>query len=262
MLRRPLRKARLSECLGLVWADFELDDVATAAVSFEFQVDREGRRQPLKTDESRRTVELPRPLAAMLVQHKLASLRSTPRDFVFASRSGRPLGQRNVLRALRRAQERAVDGRGRPTFPALHQRDERGRRLPPVPGALPPSTPSDTPRRATRSLPASPPRRCRGSSATATASSPGRSTSTNSRQPSEPRDVGSAWKMNPPGSCPRRAHHDQGNRCNRMRLSPWSQRRKPCGESSSPSIPTAGCTPVRRGQPDPRLDAPARRHSS
>jgi integrase len=30
-----------------------------------------------------------------------------------------------------------VDGRGRPTFPALHERDERGRRLPPVPGTLP-----------------------------------------------------------------------------------------------------------------------------
>ena len=111
--------------------------MATAAVSFEFQVDRYGRRQPLKTDESRRTIELPRQLAAMLVQHKLASLRSTPGDFVFASRSGRPLGQRNVLRALRRAQERAVDGRGRPTFPALNERDERGRRLPPMPGTLP-----------------------------------------------------------------------------------------------------------------------------
>ena len=125
--------ARLSECLGLVWADVELDDVAAAAVSFEFQVDRQGRRQPLKTDESRRTIELPRQLAAMLVQHKLASLRSAPRDFVFASRSGRALAQRNVLRALRRAQELAVDERGRPTFPALHERDERGRRVPPVP---------------------------------------------------------------------------------------------------------------------------------
>ncbi|HVD58911.1 MAG TPA: tyrosine-type recombinase/integrase [Thermoleophilaceae bacterium] len=73
----------------------------------------------------------------ILVQHKLASLRSTPGDFVFASRSGRPLGQRNVLRALRRAQERAVDGRGQPTFPALHEHDERGRRVPQAPGALP-----------------------------------------------------------------------------------------------------------------------------
>jgi Phage integrase family len=54
-----------------------------------------------------------------------------------ASRSGRPLGQRNVLRALRRSQELAVDEAGRPTFPALHGRDERGRRLPTAPGTLP-----------------------------------------------------------------------------------------------------------------------------
>jgi len=53
------------------------------------------------------------------------------------SGSVRPLGQHNVLRALRRAQERAVDGRGRPTFPALHERDERGRRLAPTAGKLP-----------------------------------------------------------------------------------------------------------------------------
>jgi integrase len=71
------------------------------------------------------------------VQHKPASPRSTPGDFVFASRSGRPLGQRNVLRALRRAQELAVDGRGQPTFPAHHERDERVRPRRARPGAVP-----------------------------------------------------------------------------------------------------------------------------
>ena len=30
-----------------------------------------------------------------------------------------------------------MDGRGRPTFPALHERDQRGRRLTPMPGTLP-----------------------------------------------------------------------------------------------------------------------------
>jgi integrase len=192
--------ARLSECLGLVWADLDLDDVAAAAVSFEFQVDRQGRRQPLKTDESRRTIELPRRLAAMLVQHKLASLRSAPRDFVFASRSGRALAQRNVLRALRRAQELAVDGRGRPTFPALHERDERGRRLPPVAGALP-TFHSFRHTAASHAIAA-------GESAEEvswqlghrTASSPGRSTSTSSRQPSERRSGGHGWTPSPPCS--------------------------------------------------------------
>jgi integrase len=45
---------------------------------------------------------------------------------VFATRTGRPLGQRNVARALRAAQKRARDEHGRPTFAILHERDERG----------------------------------------------------------------------------------------------------------------------------------------
>ena len=45
---------------------------------------------------------------------------------MFATRTGRPLGQRNVLRALYVAQERARDPDGRPTFPELFEHDERG----------------------------------------------------------------------------------------------------------------------------------------
>jgi hypothetical protein len=45
---------------------------------------------------------------------------------VFGTRTGRPLGQRNVLRALYRAQERARDVDGLPTFPELFEVDERG----------------------------------------------------------------------------------------------------------------------------------------
>ena len=118
--------ARLSECLGLVWADVRLHDLDSAEVRFEAQVDRAGMRQPLKTGESRRTVELPRQLGAMLVRLRLASADSTQRAFVFATRSGRALGQRNVMRALRRAQEQARDEQGRPTFPALHEQDDDG----------------------------------------------------------------------------------------------------------------------------------------
>ena len=65
--------ARMSECLGLAWADLGLDDLDAAEVRFEHQVDRQGQRQPLKTDESRRAVEIPRQLAPMLVAHKLRS---------------------------------------------------------------------------------------------------------------------------------------------------------------------------------------------
>jgi integrase len=106
-------------------------------VSFVFQVDRRGYRQPLKTEESARTVELPRQLATALLRHKLRSADTGPEGFVFASRSGRPLLQRNVARALRAAQMRASDGRGRPTFPVLQRVDQTGRRVPPPKGAVP-----------------------------------------------------------------------------------------------------------------------------
>jgi integrase len=129
--------ARLSECLGLVWADLDLSDPDDATVSFVYQVDRQGRRQPLKSEESRRTVEIPRSLAAMLLAHKARSMHSQAGAFVFATRSGRALGQRNVLRELRRAMTAAIDERGRHTFPVLHAEDADGRQLPVKRGAVP-----------------------------------------------------------------------------------------------------------------------------
>lgn len=119
--------ARLSELLGLIWADLDLADPGEASIRFSDQVDRAGNRAPLKTDQSRRTVEISRELAVMLLKHKLASPLSDPSAFVFASRSGRALGQRNVSRVLRQAQKRATDGNGRPTFPELHGLDEAGK---------------------------------------------------------------------------------------------------------------------------------------
>lgn len=129
--------ARLSECLGLVWADVQLEDLVAAAIRFEYQADRQGRRQPLKTDESRRTVEIPRQLAVMLVAHKLRSEDTSATAFVFATRSGAAIQQRDVTTALRWAQKHATDDRGRPTFPVLHERDERERRLPVPRGVVP-----------------------------------------------------------------------------------------------------------------------------
>ena len=111
--------ARLSELLGLTWADVDLADVDAAGVRIEAQVDRTGKRRALKTEESRRTIELPASLAAALKRHQLSSGVPAQAAFVFATRSGRPLGQRNVLRGLRAAQARAIDAEGRPTFPAL-----------------------------------------------------------------------------------------------------------------------------------------------
>jgi integrase len=72
-----------------------------------------------------------------LARHKLASGYAEPSDFVFATRTGRPLGQRNVRRALRAAQRRAVDDNGDPTFSVLHRRDGDEHRVPVPHGALP-----------------------------------------------------------------------------------------------------------------------------
>lgn len=112
---------RMSELLAIRWQDCDLADPCTASVRIEAQVDRAGRWAPLKTDESRRTIELPRQLAAMLLRHRAASRYSTGPALVFCSRTRRALGQRNVTRALRSAMRAATDGEGHPTFPALHE---------------------------------------------------------------------------------------------------------------------------------------------
>jgi integrase len=90
-------------------------------------VDRQGQRVELKTEESKATLPLPRSTALMLLEHKARTPAPTgPRSFVFATRTGHPLGQRNALRALHRAQERARDDDGRPTFPELFEHDRNG----------------------------------------------------------------------------------------------------------------------------------------
>ncbi|MFL5900335.1 MAG: tyrosine-type recombinase/integrase [Solirubrobacterales bacterium] len=129
--------ARLSECLGLVWGDLSVNDLEAAEIRFEFQVDRKGQRQPLKTEESRRTVEIPRQLAVMLNAHCLASRLTGPTDFVFATRTGNAIEQRNVTRALRRIQKAAADELGRPTFPILHEVDAEDEPMKVSRGAVP-----------------------------------------------------------------------------------------------------------------------------
>jgi integrase len=88
------------------------------------QVDRKGIRRPTKTDGSARTVPIPRELRLVLARHELASRDASREAFVFATCSGRPLSQRNVASALRKAQRRATDERGQPTFPVLHEEAE------------------------------------------------------------------------------------------------------------------------------------------
>ena len=132
-----LTGARVSELLGLTWADVRLADLDEAELEFAWQVDRQGRRQPTKTDGSARTVPIPRELARILAAHKLASAFSGQEDYVFATRTGGPLRQRNVCRALRDAQRAALDEDGRPTFSMLHETDKLGRPVAIPHGALP-----------------------------------------------------------------------------------------------------------------------------
>jgi integrase len=132
-----LTGARISELCGLTWADLRVDDFDEAEIEFGCQVDRHGNRQPTKTDGSARTVPIPRELAAVLVRHKLAAGNTGAASFVFAAGTGRPLQQRNVARALREAEKRAVDADGRPTFPVLHERDEAGEPVRVPRGVLP-----------------------------------------------------------------------------------------------------------------------------
>jgi integrase len=132
-----LTGARVSELLGLTWADVQLDDLDDAEIEFAWQVDRRGERGPTKTDGSARTVPIPRELAVLLAQHKLASAFKQAHDFVFATCTGGPLRQRNVGRALRVAQRGAVNDDGSPSFPILHRRDECGEPVPVPHGELP-----------------------------------------------------------------------------------------------------------------------------
>jgi integrase len=132
-----LTGARVSELCGLTWAEVRLEDLDDAEITFAWQVDRQGNRRPTKTDGSARTVPIPRELGLVLARHKLAARDTRPEAFMFATRSGRPLSQRNVARALREAQRRATDEHGEPTFAALHEITSDGAPLPVPAGAIP-----------------------------------------------------------------------------------------------------------------------------
>lgn len=132
-----LTGARLSELLALRWTDIRLADHDDAEIEFACQVDRHGNLGPTKTDGSARTVPIPRELVEIMIGHKQRSTFVSDDDFVFATRTGRPFGQRNIARALRRAQFNAEDDHGDPTFPILHEVGKSGRPVPVPHGALP-----------------------------------------------------------------------------------------------------------------------------
>jgi integrase len=84
---------RLAEALGLVWGEIDLSE---QTVTFTSQLDRQGRRAPLKTTRSRRCIEITPTLASNLREAKLAAVHSGRHDFVFVTRAGTPHDHRNI----------------------------------------------------------------------------------------------------------------------------------------------------------------------
>jgi len=106
---------RIGEALGLTVADLDTDG---SIIRVECQLGRDGARVPLKTDESRRAIDIPphlmRRLRALLLQR---GDLGTPEAFVFASRNGTGLERKTVRAAYTRAI--AASGIAAPA-PTLH----------------------------------------------------------------------------------------------------------------------------------------------
>jgi integrase len=117
---------RISELLGLVWADV---DFAAGLIRVRAQLsrahrDEPARRVPPKTPASVREIPLLPQLADRLVAHRRQTPFASMTDWVFATSRGTPYGSRNVARrVLRKATGDAGlnDGEG----PALRFHDLR-----------------------------------------------------------------------------------------------------------------------------------------
>jgi integrase len=118
---------RLAEALGLAWENVSLEG---KTIEFTHQLDRKGKRVPLKTKRSRRVLEVTPSLVGKLREHKIGTAYSAPHELVFTTRTGlghdhRNVGGRVLARAVKRAGLEAVEDRDgtivqpAPTFHAL-----------------------------------------------------------------------------------------------------------------------------------------------
>jgi integrase len=117
------RSARSATCLSpillaLTWADidFQAGVVGVRAQLSRAHVGAPARRIAPKTRAAVRNIPLAPQLATVLARERARARFAGDNDYVFATRLGTPLGQRNVARtALAHAVTRAgLDGRGRP----------------------------------------------------------------------------------------------------------------------------------------------------
>lgn len=108
---------RLSELLGLIWDDVDLVGgcVRVRAQLSRAHRDAPARRVAPKTPSALRHIPLAPQLAALLREHRCGSPHQTGGDWVFATRKGTPLSQRNVQRSAltRAARVAGLDGDGR-----------------------------------------------------------------------------------------------------------------------------------------------------
>ena len=105
---------RIGEALGLTNGDLEREQ---ALIRVEYQLGRDGSRTPLKTEESRRVVDIPPELMRRLLtlvneRGQLFNLQA----FVFASSNGTGLERKVVRRALDRAVKAAALVAPKPTL--------------------------------------------------------------------------------------------------------------------------------------------------
>jgi integrase len=104
---------RLAEALGLAWENVSLED---QTIELTHQLDRKGKRVPLKTKRSRRVLEVTPGLVGKLREHKIATAYSASHELVFTTRTGsghdhRNIGGRVLARAVKRAGLQAVEDR-------------------------------------------------------------------------------------------------------------------------------------------------------
>jgi integrase len=104
---------RLAEVLGIAWENIGLDE---QTITLTHQLDRQGKRVPLKTKRSRRVMEVTPGLIGRMRERKIASPHSAPHELVFTTRTGsghdhRNIGGRVLARAVKRAGLGAVEDR-------------------------------------------------------------------------------------------------------------------------------------------------------
>jgi integrase len=105
---------RIGEALGLTVADLERDQ---ALIRVESQLGRDGTRTPVKTDESRRLIDIPPELMRrLLVLVTKRGARFDPTAFVFATRNGTGLERKVARAALHRAATAAKLADPKPTL--------------------------------------------------------------------------------------------------------------------------------------------------